>query len=75
MQKIRIIEGIMLMAVPIATLTVLISGLTTVSHGEKLEIGDHLRALSIVMLGISIVLLTIFLISGIQLLRTLKKYS
>jgi len=67
------------MILPIAMLTIIIRAIASVNdadddHGED-SIYEHLRPLSMIMLALMIVLIILFLTSGILLLRTLKKYS
>ena len=66
------------MALPIVMAILIIKDVQSVPDGENIKDYDLLESLwdlSIVMLSLNIILLVLFLTSGMRLLATLKKYS
>lgn len=76
--RLRTAEALLLMALPIVMAILIIKDVQSVPDGENIKDYDLLESLwdlSIVMLSLNIILLVLFLTSGMRLLATLKKYS
>ena len=76
--RLRTAEALLLMALPIVMAILIIKDVQSVPAGENIKDYDLLESLwdlSIVMLSLNIILLVLFLTSGLRLLATLKKYS
>jgi len=76
--RLRTAEALLLMALPIVMAILIIKDVQSVPDGENIKDYDLLGSLldvSIVMLSLNIILLVLFLTSGLRLLATLKKYS
>ena len=76
--RLRAAEALLLMALPILMAILLIKDVQSVPAGQDVtqyDLLESMRDLSIVMLSLNVILVVLFLTSGVRLLATLQKYS